>query len=117
MKLPVRWRVERTFAWLARYRRLNKDREGCVLSSESFVKHTMIQPMLHRLRPDATDPAFRYPRAASQPSWDSLLAWGAIFFLARDRGLPSIQREKQPSDSRQNGSLLCGVIPVPLGCP
>jgi len=64
MKLPIRWTVERTFAWLGRCRRLSKDREKSVLSSESFVKLAMIQLMLHRLRPSDTDPAFHDPKAA-----------------------------------------------------
>ena len=64
MKLPIRWTVERTFAWLGRCRRLSKDREKSVLSSESFVKLAMIQLMLHRLRPSAADPAFHYPVVA-----------------------------------------------------
>ena len=64
VKLPIRWTVERTFAWLGRCRRLSKDREKSVLSSESFIKLAMIQLMLHRLRPSEADPAFHYPRAA-----------------------------------------------------
>lgn len=62
--LPIRWTVERTFAWLGRCRRLSKDRERTVLSSEAFVKLAMIQLMLNRLRPTGRDPAFRYARAA-----------------------------------------------------
>src|SRR5580698_9542986 len=58
VKLPIRWTVERTFAWLCRCRRLNLDREKTVLSSESFLKLAMIQMMLHRLKPDQTDPKF-----------------------------------------------------------
>ena len=62
-KLPIRWTVERTFAWLGRCRRLSKDREKTVLSSESFVKLAMIQLMLHRLHPsNVVDPESRYPR-------------------------------------------------------
>jgi len=61
-KLPIRWTVERTFAWLGRCRRLSMDREKTVRSSEAFVKLAMIQLMLHRLRPSNTDPAFRYQR-------------------------------------------------------
>ena len=38
VKLPIRWTVERTFARLGRCRRLSKDREKSVLSSESFVR-------------------------------------------------------------------------------
>lgn len=60
--LPIRWTVERTFAWLGRCRRLSKDREKTVLSSEGFIKLAMIQLMLHRLRPSGVDPEFRYPR-------------------------------------------------------
>ncbi len=33
--LPIRWTVERTFAWLGKCRRLSKDREKSVLSSEN----------------------------------------------------------------------------------
>ena len=64
VKLPIRWTVERTFAWLGKCRRLSKDREKSVLSSESFIKLAMIQLMLHRLRPDETDAEFRYREAA-----------------------------------------------------
>jgi transposase len=64
VKLPIRWTVERTFAWLGRCRRLSKDREKSVLSSESFIKLAMIQLMLHRLRPSHADAEFRYRDAA-----------------------------------------------------
>jgi transposase len=62
--LPIRWTVERTFAWLGRCRRLSKDREKSVLSSESFVKLAMIQLMVHRLRPSHADAEFHYYSAA-----------------------------------------------------
>ena len=62
VRLPIRWTVERTFAWLGRCRRLSQDREKTVLSSESFLKLAMIQLMLHRLEPSGEDPEFRYPR-------------------------------------------------------
>ncbi len=64
VKLPIRWTVERTFAWLGRCRRLSKDREKSVLSSESFVKLAMIQLMLHRLQPSTIDAEFNYRSAA-----------------------------------------------------
>ena len=57
VKLPIRWTVERTFAWLGRCRRLSKDREKSTLSSESFVKLAMIQLMLHRLEPKGRTPS------------------------------------------------------------
>jgi putative transposase len=61
--LPIRWTVERTFAWLGKCRRLSKDREKSVLSSEAFVKLAMIQLMLNRLEPKETDAEFRYRKA------------------------------------------------------
>jgi putative transposase len=64
VKLPIRWTVERTFAWLGRCRRLSKDREKSVESSESFIKLAMIQLMLHQLRPSDVDPAFHYRSVA-----------------------------------------------------
>jgi putative transposase len=64
VKLPIRWTVERTFAWLGRCRRLTKDREKSVMSSESFVKLAMIQLMLNRLEPSGTDPEFNYRKVA-----------------------------------------------------
>ena len=64
VKLPIRWTVERTFAWLGRCRRPSKDREKSVLSSESFVKLAMIQLMLKRLEPSGTDADFHYREAA-----------------------------------------------------
>ena len=62
--LPIRWTVERTFAWLGRCRRLIKDHEKSTLSSESFIKLAMIQLMAHRLEPSETEPEFRYRSVA-----------------------------------------------------
>lgn len=47
--LPKRWIVERTLAWLGRYRRLSKDYERCLLSSEGIVYVASIHTMLKRL--------------------------------------------------------------------
>ena len=49
--LPKRWIVERTFGWLGRYRRLSKDYELTIPSSESMIYISMINRMLHRLVP------------------------------------------------------------------
>ena len=64
VKLPIRWMVERTFAWLGRCRRLSKDREKSVRSSESFIKLAMIHLMVKRLRPAGTDAEFHYRKVA-----------------------------------------------------
>jgi putative transposase len=64
VKLPIRWTVERTFAWLGKCRRLSKDREKSVLSSEAFVKLAMIHLMLNRLQPKDADAEFHYRQAA-----------------------------------------------------
>lgn len=47
--LPHRWIVERTFAWLGRYRRLSKDYEAFVQTSETMIRLAMIRLMLGRL--------------------------------------------------------------------
>jgi putative transposase len=48
--LPRRWVVERTFAWWHRYRRLARDYEYLVESSEAMLYATMIHLMVRRLR-------------------------------------------------------------------
>jgi putative transposase len=48
--LPKRWVVERTFAWLGKYRRLSKDYEHLPESSEAFVYVAMTHIMLQRLK-------------------------------------------------------------------
>jgi putative transposase len=47
--LPKRWIVERTFAWLARYRRHSKDYERNPQTSESMIYIAMINLMSRRL--------------------------------------------------------------------
>ena len=49
--LKWRWIVERTFAWLGRYRRFSKDYEGSEESSESWIYIAMTHLMLRRLDP------------------------------------------------------------------
>jgi putative transposase len=61
--LPIRWVVERTFAWIGRYRRNSKDYEKRTDSSESMVMISSISLMLRRLAPPATkSPPFKYPK-------------------------------------------------------
>ena len=47
--LPKRWIVERTFAWLGRYRRHSKDYEKTTASAEAFTYIAMISLMSKRL--------------------------------------------------------------------
>jgi len=47
--LPKRWMVERTFAWLGRYRRLAKDDEYITQTSEAMLRVAMIHLMVRRL--------------------------------------------------------------------
>ena len=47
--LPRRWVVERTFAWLGRYRRLSKDYEYLSQTSEVMIQAAMIGLMVKRL--------------------------------------------------------------------
>ena len=47
--LPRRWVVERTFAWLGRYRRLSKDYESLPETTEAWVYAAMTALMLRRL--------------------------------------------------------------------
>ena len=49
--LPRRWVVERTFAWIGKYRRLSKDYEAGTDSSEAMVYLAMTHRMLRHLRP------------------------------------------------------------------
>jgi putative transposase len=50
--LHRRWVVERTFAWLGRYRRNSRDYEWSTASSEAMLKVCSIHRMLKLLRPD-----------------------------------------------------------------
>lgn len=64
VKLPIRWTVERTFAWLGKCRRLSKDRERSVCSSEAMIKLAMIHLMVNRLQPKKQQAEFRYRKVA-----------------------------------------------------
>jgi putative transposase len=62
IKLPRRWVVERTFAWLGRYRCHSKDYERLTTSSEGMIYVSMIHRMLNRLRPTKEYADFKYKR-------------------------------------------------------
>lgn len=50
---PRRWVVERTFAWLGRWRRLSKDYEEYPASSETWIELAMCALLLRRLCPSS----------------------------------------------------------------
>lgn len=64
VKLPKRWVVERSLAWLGRDRRHSKDYERTPQSSEAWVRISSIRGMLRRLAPDKKRPvaSFKYPQ-------------------------------------------------------
>lgn len=64
VKMPIRWMVERTFAWLGKCRRLSVDREKSTRSAEAMIRLAMIHLMLNRLRPKDNQQEFRYREAA-----------------------------------------------------
>jgi putative transposase len=64
VRLPIRWTVERTFAWLNKCRRLSVDREKSTRSAEAMIRLAMIHLMLDRLCPKAEKIEFNYRKAA-----------------------------------------------------
>ncbi len=66
VKLPRRWVVERTFAWLGRYRRNSRDYEYFTSSSESMIRISSIHRMLKLLKPDLSKPAVPFKYRKSQ---------------------------------------------------
>jgi putative transposase len=65
VKLPQRWVVERSFAWLGRYRCHSKDYERLTESSEGMIYVSMIHLMVKRLRPSREYTEFKYRRKAA----------------------------------------------------
>jgi len=55
--IPWRWVVERTFAWLGNYRRLSKDYEYWVYTSDAMIYAASVHLMTRRLASlSTTDP-------------------------------------------------------------
>jgi len=61
-----RWVVERTFAWLGRYRRNSRDYEKLPATSESMLKISSIQLMLRRLKLNDNPYVFHYPKSSGK---------------------------------------------------
>ena len=66
MKLPRRWVVERTFAWLGRYRRHSRDYERFSESSEAMMKVSSIHRMLRLLSKDTIKPQAQFKYRENQ---------------------------------------------------
>jgi putative transposase len=60
--LKWRWVVERTIAWLGRYRRHSGDDEKLPASSRAMIQISSIHRMLQKLRPKRIDKPFEYPK-------------------------------------------------------
>jgi putative transposase len=62
--LPKRWVVERSLAWLGRYRQLSKEYDYDPKVSEAWVQVSALHLMVRRYRPDQEhqQPAFKYPK-------------------------------------------------------
>jgi putative transposase len=65
--LVSRWVVERTFAWLGRYRRLSKDYEHLPENSEAVVKIAGIHHYLRRLCPNPVSHTQRFRFKGHRP--------------------------------------------------
>ena len=46
--LPIRWIVERTFAWIGNHRRLSKDYERYASTEENMVRIAMLRTTLRK---------------------------------------------------------------------
>jgi putative transposase len=62
VRLPRRWVVERTFAWLGRYRVHSKDYERLTESSAAMIEVSMVHLMLRRRKPSKEYAEYRYRR-------------------------------------------------------
>jgi putative transposase len=66
VKLPIRWVVERTNAWLTKNRRLCRSYEHTVSSEVAYIQIAMIHRMVRRLSPSQGQSPFRYARTAKK---------------------------------------------------
>jgi len=62
VKLPIRWVVERTNAWLTKNRRLCRSYEHTTSSEVAFIHIAMIHRNIRRLSPSPAQSPFRFKR-------------------------------------------------------
>jgi len=65
--LKVRWVVEQSFGCMGRWRRLSKDYERTVRSSEAMVKISAVHRLLRRIKPGRKPQVFHYKRPQRSP--------------------------------------------------
>ena len=62
VRLPIRWVVERTNAWLTKNRRLCRSYEHTAASETAYIRIALIHRMVRRLSPSSPQSPFRFPR-------------------------------------------------------
>jgi putative transposase len=62
VRLPIRWVVERTNAWLTKNRRLCRSYEHTTSSEVAFIRIAMIHRNIRRLSPSPAQSPFRFTR-------------------------------------------------------
>ena len=65
--IPKRWIVERTLSWIGRNRRMSKDYERKVQTSETLVEVAIIRLILRRLARDQHEPYYKTPLSPRPP--------------------------------------------------
>jgi putative transposase len=107
VKLPRRWVVERTFAWLGRYRRNSRDYEWHTGSGESMIRISSIHRMLRLLMPDQSrgPVPFKY-RELQEKIRDSLSEHARIPDHPHRHEPPPRVRGGDPQGSGPPGRLL-----------
>jgi putative transposase len=68
VKLPIRWVVERTNAWLTKNRRLCRSYEHTTSSEVAFIHIAMIHRNVRRLSPSPAQSPFRFKRPMKVPA-------------------------------------------------
>lgn len=68
VKLPIRWVVERTNAWLTKNRRLCRSYEHTTSSEVAFIHIAMIHRNVRRLSPSPAQSPFRFKRPVKVPA-------------------------------------------------
>jgi putative transposase len=68
VKLPIRWVIERTNAWLTKNRRLCRSYEHTTSSEKAFIHIAMIHRNVRRLSPSPAQCPFRFKRPMKVPA-------------------------------------------------